>query len=131
MKPEVSLGLGAGVVAIVGAVYYNALPPLVDVRVGPAQNKDIAAARKTAAWTSAGVTAAVSILAKDPTVFALGAGATILFDWWYRHANAVDPRAGKVNVGAALVGAGAPTQMDDSASFPGYSDDIVGSEFAY
>ena len=131
MKPEVSIGLGAGVVAIVGAVYYNALPPLVDVRVGPPQNRDIAAARKTAAWTSAGLTAAISILAKDPTVFALGAGATILFDWWYRHANMVDPRSGRATVGASLVNAGTPTQQDDPGNFPGYSDDLVGSEFAY
>lgn len=132
MKSEVSIGLGAACVAIVGAVYYNALPPMVDVRVGPPQNKDISAARKAAAWTSAGLTAALSILAKDPTVFAMGAGATIAFDWWYRHANAVDPRAGKAAVVSVLEGAGAPTQQDDPGMFPGYSDDVtVGSEFAY
>lgn len=125
LKPEVSLGVGLGTGAVVAAIYYNALPPMVDIRVGPSQNKDVGAARKAAAWTSAGIVGGISLLAKDPTIFAVGAGFIIVLDWWYRHANAVDPRAGKATVlGAMKAAPGAPTQAMNPADFPGYTDDL-------
>lgn len=125
LKPEVSLGVGLGTGAVVAAIYYNALPPLVDIRVGPSQNKDVGAARKAAAWTSAGIVGGISLLAKDPTIFAVGAGFIIVLDWWYRHANAVDPRASKATMlGAMTANPGAPTQMANPADFPGYADDL-------
>lgn len=125
LKPEVSLGVGLATAAIVGAVYFNATPTLAEVRVGRPGDDDLDAARKVAAWTSGGVVAAISLLAKDPTVFILGAGMTVALDWWYRHANNVDPRSGKASTGAALaVDNGAPTQQDDPGAFPGYADDI-------
>lgn len=125
LKPEVSLGVGLGTGAVVAAVYYNALPPMVDVRVGPSQNKDVGASRKAAAWTSAGIVGGISLLAKDPTIFAVGAAFVIVLDWWYRHANAVDPRAGKATaMGAMMADPGAPTQAMDPADFPGYDGDL-------
>lgn len=125
LKPEVSLGVGLGTGAVVAAIYFNALPPMVDVRVGPSQNKDVGAARKAAAWTSAGIVGGISLLAKDPTIFAVGAGFIIVLDWWYRHANAVDPRSAKATVlGAMTANPGAPTQMANPADFPGYADDL-------
>lgn len=125
LKPEVSLGVGLGTGAVVAAIYYNALPPMVDIRVGPSQNKDVGAARKAAAWTSAGVVGGISLLAKDPTVFAVGAAFIIVLDWWYRHANAVDPRVGKATaLASAVLNSGAPTQAMDPADFPGYDGDL-------
>lgn len=125
LKPEVSLGVGLGTGAVVAAIYYNALPPMVDIRVGPSQDKDVSAARKAAAWTSAGVVGGISLLAKDPTVFAVGAGFIIILDWWYRHANAVDPRARKATVlGAMMADPGAPTQAASPAEFGGYDGDL-------
>lgn len=121
LKPEVSLGVGLGTVAVVASIYVNALPPLVDIRVGPTQNKDVSATRKTAAWTSAGVVGGISLLAKDLTIFCTGAAAIIVMDWWYRHANAVDPRASRATaMGAMMASPGAPTQAADPADFPGY-----------
>lgn len=125
LKPEVSLGVGLGTGAVVAAVYYNALPPLVDIRVGQPQNKDVAAGRKAAAWTSAGIVGGISLLAKDPTIFAVGAAFVIVLDWWYRHANAVDPRAKAATaLGAMKAEPGAPTQAMAPADFPGYVDDL-------
>lgn len=122
MKPEISIGVALGVAAIVGAVYVNATPTLTDARVAPVGNDDLDAARKMAAWTSAGIVGAVSLIAKDATVFILGGAMIITLDWWYRHANEVDPRVGKATVRAAMVNAGAPTQMTDGDAY-GYHDD--------
>lgn len=124
MKPEVSVGMGLATGAVVAAVYFNALPPMVDVRVGRSQDQDVAAARKAAAWTSAGIVAGISLITKDPTVFAVGAGFTVILDWWYRHANANDPRARKVTT--AMAAAGPQTQAEDPQAF-GYDGDLEAS----
>lgn len=125
LKPEVSLGVGLGTGAVVAAIYYNALPPVVDIRVGPSQNGDVEAARKAAAWTSAGIVGGISLLAKDPTIFAVGAAFVIVLDWWYRHSNAVDPRTARATaLGAMKANPGAPTQAMDPADFGGYNGDL-------
>jgi hypothetical protein len=92
----------------------------------PAQpfDTDVSAARKTAAWTSFGLVGGVSLLAKDPTVFIVGGAATIAFDWWVRHANAVHPMVGKATVGAAMAGQPTVTQAQGPADY-GYADDMA------
>jgi hypothetical protein len=130
LKPEVSIGVALATGAIVAAVYFNALPPLADVRVAPQSNRDIAASRKVAAWTSAGIVAAVSLVAKDPTVFTAGAFFTFGMDWWYRHANAVDPRSGKVTA-TSVLSTVSPALDPGAGAAPEFSDDFSGSEFAY
>lgn len=122
MKPEISLGVGLATAAIVGAVYVNATPSLTDARVAPPGNGDLEAARKMAAWTSAGTVAGISLLAKDPTVFILGGAMVIVLDWWYRHANEVDPSTGKASVGARIAASTAPTQSTDPGAY-GYAGD--------
>jgi hypothetical protein len=125
LKPEVSLGVGLGTGAVVAAIYYNALPPMVDIRVGPSQDKDVSASRKAAAWTSAGIVGGISLLAKDVTIFAVGAGFIIVLDWWTRHSNAVDPRVSRATaLGGMTANPGAPTQALDPADFPGYDGDL-------
>lgn len=128
MKPEISIGVGLAVAAIVGAVYVNATPSLVDARVAPAGNEDLEAGRKVAAWTSAGVVGGVSLLAKDPTVFILGGAMVITLDWWYRHAGNVDPRVSRATARAALENVGPDTQQSSPESY-GYADSDVNLSF--
>jgi hypothetical protein len=71
-------------------IYQNVLPPVADIRVGQNNDKDAAAAEKTARWTAAVVVAGVSLLTQDMTVFILGASALIAESWAHRHANAWD-----------------------------------------
>lgn len=123
MKPEVSLGVGLATAAIVGAVYVNATPSLVDARVAKPQDVDLEASRKMAAWTSAGVVAGISLLAKDPTVFILGGAMVITLDWWYRHANEVNPSTGKATAGSAIAAAQSQAQTQQTAPDAyGYAD---------
>jgi hypothetical protein len=91
LKPESAVMTGLAVGALVVAVYSKALPSQADVRVGQVQDDDIDSSRKAAAWTSAGVVAAVSLIAGDPTVFIIGGTMVVSMDWWIRHANANNP----------------------------------------
>lgn len=124
LKPEVSLGVGLATAAVVGGVYVNALPTLAEVRISKPQDQDLEAARKVAAWTSAAIVGGISLLAKDPTVFIVGGAMVIITDWWYRHANVVNPMWGKATVGAALGSAGPVTEQAAPDDF-GYTDDMV------
>ena len=84
-----SLAVGA----VVYGVYANATPTQADIRSLPGATKDIQRAERTATWTSAGIVAAISLLAKDPTVFVIGGALTIGMAWWHRHSDLVDRSA--------------------------------------
>lgn len=94
LKPEISLGMGAAVVALDYAIYQNALPTAADIRSLPAMNNDVEVAEKHAFITALAVTSAISLIAKDATIFILGAGAAVAMSWMNRHANAVHPLTG-------------------------------------
>lgn len=91
LKPEASIMTGLAVAALVGAIYSKALPTMADLRVGAPGDTDANASRTTAAWSSAGAVAAVSLIAKDRTVFVLGAAMIVAVDWWTRHSNEHNP----------------------------------------
>lgn len=97
LKAEVSIPVAAATCAMVYGLYSNATPSVADIRVAPAQDQDIDASRKMAAWSAAAVVCGVSLLAKDPTIFVLGGGTILILDWWTRHANAVKPETGKAS----------------------------------
>lgn len=119
LKPEISLGLGAAVAALVVGVYMNATPSFAEIRVTPPGNRDVQSSRKAAAWTSAAVVSGVSLLAKDPTIFVIGAGMVVVLDWWTRHADSVHPTLGRATPAEPAV-----TQEADPGGY-GYSDDLV------
>jgi hypothetical protein len=89
-----SVGVGVGVAALVYGVYDQLLPPVVEARVQPSGDRDLAAAEKTARWASAGLVTAVALISWDATVGIIGGAAVILFSWAHRHANMVDPQIG-------------------------------------
>lgn len=95
LKPEVSIPVGLATAAVVYAVYSNATPSITEIRAAKPMDSDVEASRKLAAWTSAGIVGGVSLIAKDPTIFILGASMVVVLDWWHRHANAVDPMTGR------------------------------------
>jgi len=95
LKPEVSLGVAAATGALVYGLYTQFTPTIADMRVAPPGDTNIEASRKAAAWMSATIVGAVSLIAKDPTIFTIGGLMIIFMDWSTRHANAVDPKTGK------------------------------------
>lgn len=114
LKPEVSIGMGVAVAALVYGVYSNITPGMADIRAAQPGNGDVEGTRKQAAWMSAAVVSGVSLIAKDPTVFVIGGSMVIMLDWFTRHANEVDPRTGR----AAVM-----PETDDGMADMGDSDD--------
>jgi alpha-beta hydrolase superfamily lysophospholipase len=113
LKPEVSLGVGLATAAIVFATYNGALPSVADVRVAKPNDSHINSSRNLAAWTSAAVVGAVSLMAKDPTIFVVGGSMVIALDWWHRYANQVNPTIGAVPGKSAMT---APTATGPATS---------------
>lgn len=108
LKPEVSIGTGLAVSAIVYAIHSNFTPSMADMQGLPAGTQDVDAAERKATWLSAGVVAGVSLLAKDPTIFVLGSAATVALAFFSRHAVWTDSKSGPA--------VGAPGQSAVSAN---------------
>lgn len=99
LKPDVSLMVALATGAVVWGIYSNALPTLPDVRVGKPDDPDVNGSRMAASWTAAGTVGAISLIAKDSTVFIIGGAMVIAADWWFRHANAHNPMVSGVTPG--------------------------------
>jgi hypothetical protein len=105
LKPETSLTVGLATAALVYGIYSNALPTVADIRVGQADDADIAGSEQAAAWTAAAAVAAVSLIAQDPTVFVIGGSMLVVLSWLHRHANQVNPLTGVASfIGGADAG---------------------------
>lgn len=113
LKPSEEIMTSAAVVtAVIGVFTLNA-PNLADVKasaVGGGASLNTHKSVKTATWTSAIMVAGIGLLAKSPTIYVVGALATVAEAWKYHHANAVDPRSGAVVApGSSVSGQPAPT----------------------
>lgn len=95
LKPEVSIGTGIALAALVYGVYSHALPSVVDHRVGDVGDVNAQAAERVATWTTAAAVAGIALLAKDPTIFVIGGSMVVAMSWWHRHANMVNPMTGR------------------------------------
>jgi len=106
LKPDASLTLGVASGALVYGVYMNATPTLADIR-GSAPNDDqLYGASRGAFLTSVTIVSAIALLAKDPTIFCIGAGVALALEWQNRHANAVDPESGSIVTPLQYIGSG-------------------------
>jgi hypothetical protein len=125
LKPSESLMGGLAVGSVVYAIYGNATPTVADIRAAAPNDQNIANSRKQAAIMSAGLVGAISLIAKDPTIFIIGGAIIVGMDWWTRHANAVNPKTGAVTgPGTAPTMTSAPVGMSTA---PAASDMDYGS----
>jgi hypothetical protein len=97
LEPKASIGTGLAVIGVVYAVHSNMTPTVADIQALPAGNKDVDAAEKKATWTSIGIVSAVSLLAKDPTIFVLGAIGVVAISFATKHANWTESTTGMLN----------------------------------
>lgn len=124
LKPEISLGAALATGAIVYGTFQMHMPSTADLRTVESGNSDADSAERAATWTAAGIVAAISLIAKDPTIFVVGGGMTVALAWEYRHANHVSPLTGKVatkgltsaSVAAMQMGSATGTGTTASAS---------------
>jgi hypothetical protein len=94
LKPEASLGVGLATAGLVFAIHSQATPSIADIRVGQPNDDNIDRSERAASWMSVAVVSAISLVAKDPTIFIIGGAATIAMAWWTRHGNQVNPLTG-------------------------------------
>jgi len=85
-----ALAVGGVVIGIYGRV----LPNHADMRSAPSGDPDLDSAERSAAWTSAAIVSGISLLAKDPTIFTVGAGMIVAMSWLARHSNYTNPLTG-------------------------------------
>lgn len=86
LKPEASIGTGLAVAGVVYAIHSNFTPTQADIQGLPSGNKDVDKSERQATWLSIGVVSGISLLAKDPTIFVIGAVATVGMAFFTRHA---------------------------------------------
>ena len=98
---EGSLAIGAATAAVVWGIYNGALPTIAECRVSEQNDRDLAATERTAAWTAAAIVGGISLIAKDRTVFVVGASMIVILSWWHRHANMHSPTLGNSTVPSA------------------------------
>lgn len=118
-KPEVSLGLSLGTATLVYAMYNRGLPTAADMRVGEAGDETIEAVRKQNAWMAAAAVSAISLLAKDATIFIVGGAMVVGLDWMTRTNNWTNPLSGRVDLNPFSVegNTGDATEQENGDSY--------------
>lgn len=89
-SPSEGVALGLGEAVAVYLIYNSQLPSGADVRMGPANEKNLEAARKGAAWKSAALLGVVFLLTRDLHSFIIGGVALGGIDYLAKHNNAVN-----------------------------------------
>lgn len=125
LKPEAGVLAGLAVATVVFAVHQNATPSQADIQALPAGTPDIDVAERKATWISAGMVAGISLLAKDPTIFVIGAAATVGMALWTRNSNWAESIGGrylspseKMQAGTGSTGP-APAETESYEMFQG------------
>jgi len=96
LKPEGSIVAGIATAALVVGVYQLNIGSMAVAHATDANDISLQAARKKASIEAAVVVSAVSLLAKDVTIFILGGATLVLYDWHVRHAVAAEPATGQL-----------------------------------
>jgi len=126
LKPEFSVMGGLAVGAIVFAIHSNATPSQADIQALPAGTPDIDRAERNATYLSVGIVAGVSLIAKDPTIFVMGAVMTTAMALWTRHSNWTESIGGKYLTTPEAAAAGTsttgPAPVETAAYVPFQSD---------
>jgi hypothetical protein len=74
------------------------MPTMSDIRNSNPHNAAIGTSLKSADWTAIGLSAALSIVARDPNIFIFGAGFAVVLHWMYTHSNMVHPLTGDITM---------------------------------
>lgn len=131
LAPGMSIGTGLAVATVVYSIHSNLTPSVADMKALPAGNADVDAAERQATWLSAGVVAGISLIAKDPTIFVIGATACIAMAWLSRHATWTESKTAAM--GGAMVAPNTVSANDLSQAAPMETRTVgvFGDESAY
>jgi hypothetical protein len=96
LKPEIALPMALALGVAEYAVFQVEGVNLADVKGAQPHNTIAAKSITTAGWTCAGLTAAMSILAKDYTIAVVGGTIALALVLKFKHANVTEPMTGKI-----------------------------------
>lgn len=119
LKPESAVTTGVLEAIGIYLIYNNDLPSSIDVLASPAHDPMVESTRKKSATESAILLAAVFAITRDFNAFIIGGLALIAVDAHYKHANAVNPGTGKVDMGGSGQSI-APSTESQSYALPDY-----------
>jgi hypothetical protein len=94
LETKIALPMAAATAGLVFGIYQQATPSIADIRVAKPNDDHIASSERQATWTAAAAVSAISLIARDSTIFVVGGLMVIGMAWWTRHANAVNPLTG-------------------------------------
>lgn len=97
LKPDTSVMLGVANGALIASIYDKTIPSVAAVRVADSHDTDIEAARKHAAWASAGVLGFMYLLTRDRNSFLIGGLVLASVDLIVKHANGMNPTTGSLD----------------------------------
>lgn len=96
LKPEGSIGAGIATVALVYGIYQLDAGNVATVGATTAYDPVNSSSIKKAGYTSIVLVSALTLIARDPNIAALGFATVIAMQAHYRHANAVNPGTGQM-----------------------------------
>lgn len=88
---EGSIGVGLASAGLVVAIHMKAAPTSPDIRAANPNDPHIAGSERMATWTSVIAVSAISLIARDPTVFIIGGATAVVMAWWSRVDNTMNP----------------------------------------
>jgi len=126
LRPEASLGVGLATAGLVLAIHSQATPSMADIRVGQPNDDHIDRSERAASWLAVGVVSAVSLVAKDPTIFIIGGAAVVALAWWTRYGNAVNPLTNSASVEGMVQRLDLAPQPPEETEAANMESDVVG-----
>lgn len=97
LTPDTSVLVGLANASLVLAIYNQALPKAAAVRTADPHDTDIEAARKGAAWTSAGALGFMFLLTRDRNSLLIGGLVLAGVDMLVKHSNGMNPMTGMLH----------------------------------
>lgn len=119
LKPDTSVMLGVANGALIASIYDKTIPSVASVRVADSHDVDIEAARKHAAWASAGVLGFMYLLTRDRNSFLIGGLVLASVDLIVKHANGMNPMTGTLDTNDSE---SIDPSLTNDYSLPDYSD---------
>jgi hypothetical protein len=99
---------------------------MADIRVGQPNDDHIDRSERAATWFSVAVVSAISLLAKDPTIFIIGGSAAVVMAWWTRYGNQVNPLTGTASMEGMVQRLDLSPQPPDETADSNLEDSVVG-----
>lgn len=118
-RPEISVPAALATGTVVIALYQRGMPPALDVRAAQVGDQNVEAVRKQNAWMAAATVSAISLIAKDATVFIVGGAMVVILDWATRANVWTNPVTGRMDGAPNLRTAATPRAQGNVARMTG------------